>query len=188
MEEDHTTKQDVMSPHAPLLRKRPRYIIPAVILVALALCAVLAYRQIERTLSPCKYQPASMRNPPVPAEAEQVAAGTYDAPHIFDESEGAYKGVHKELHYETISALEDVYTFYKASLSRDGWSDDIAYDGTTKIPNLVQFTSTSMSATFHWSCGFEGPSIFAVNWIRASVLDSGKTHVSLNYEYIDYDP
>lgn len=177
-----------MSTPVPAPRKRLRYIIPAVILVALSLCAVLAYRQIDRTLSPCKYQPASMRNPPVPMGAEQVAAGTYNAPHIFDESEGVYKGVHKELHFETTSALEEVYTFYKTSLLRDGWSNEEAYPGNTHLPGGVQLTPAAASATFHWTCGFEGQSIFAVDWLRASVLDSGKTHVSLNYEYIDYVP
>ena len=190
MQEDPSPGQEVIPPPPPptLPRKRPRYIIPLLVLVALALCAVLAYRQIERTLSPCKYPPESVSNPPVPAGAEQVATGTYDAPHVFGESEGAHKGFHKELHFEITSSLDEVYTFYKASLPRDGWSDNKAYAGTTELPGPVQFTPTTMSVTFHWACGLEGPSIFAVNWIRASVLDSGKTHVSLNYEYIDYGP
>jgi hypothetical protein len=179
MQEDHAPEQEAVSPLAP--RRRPRYIIPAVILVALALCAVLAYRQLGPIFSPCNYQPDSVRNPPLPPGAEQVGAGAYNAQITFTQS----GGVHKELHFDTASAPQDVYAFYNTSLSRDQWSNGEAYPGYTYLPGLLQFTPSAVSGTFYWGCGLESKGVWAINWFRAWILDSGKTHVILNYEYID---
>ena len=180
MQEDPTSEQEAVSPPPPAPSKRLRYIVPAVILVALALCAVLAYRQLDRIFSPCNYQPDSVRNPPLPPGAEQIGTGTYNAPITFTQS----GGVHKELHFDTASPPQEVYAFYNVSLLNDTWSNGEANPGYTHLPGLLQFTPTAVSATFYWGCGFESKGVWAINWFRAWVLDSGKTHVTLNYEYI----
>lgn len=153
--------------NTPVFKKRYLYLI-VLLVVILGLCAAGGVLLVPK--DSCSPGPASLRNPPLPSGAEQIINSPSNS--TYNEF---YEG--KRIEFQTIAKPTDVYTFYQQSLSRDGWDGRL-------WPNQP---SDTVDAQFTWSCALPSmlPSLSIYGELRfhAAVSASGKTLVTLNYQY-----
>ncbi len=140
----------------------------AVALGILGLCGRLVIKGVGGTCFDGR--PESIANPPVLANAEQIEFGKSS----FEPDKG-YIG--KLTQFQTSDSPKTVYTFYLASLGKDAWYEDHAQH-VMNVPNIAE-------AKFDWECTtLESTQEIAMLWLHAETIDSGKTVVTLNYEYV----
>lgn len=113
----------------------------------------------------CFKRPDSLSSPPTLPSAERIEFGKSS----FEPQEG-FEG--KLTQFETNDSPDSVYEFYDRSLAKDGWSEDPAQH-VTPGPNRID-------AKFIWYCRGNYVSIL---WFHSEVIASGKTVVTLNYEF-----
>jgi hypothetical protein len=113
--------------------------------------------------------PASIYNPPIYPNAQQVTVGEQEAT-MFE------KG--KRITFQTPDNPDAVYVFYRDTLLADDWMETQSYHG--EEPGYA-------TAEFEWyRAGIDSPSRLAILKMNVIVDDTGKSNVTLNLEY--YSP
>ncbi len=150
--------------------KKRSFVVPLSLIIALGILGLCGWfvviQPIGKTL--CLIRPDSLRNPPILPNAKNIQFGKSS----FTPQQG---DVGKLVQFETSDSPASIYDFYQQSLAKDGWSEDSAQYVTTG-PGRID-------AKFDWACGLESENYFSTLWFHSEVVASGKTVVTLNFEY-----
>jgi hypothetical protein len=138
--------------------------------ITLVIVGLCGWFTIKPILGTCvDTWPESLNNPPVMPNAEQVEFGKSS----YEPREG-YIG--KLTQFQISGSPNDTYTFYLTTLGQDGWFED-PNQQVMPNPNLAE-------AKFNWQCTtMSSHQQIASLWLHAEVIPSGKTVVTLNYDY-----
>lgn len=158
------------------MRERSHIVIISVISIVALLgvfgaCGWFAF--IKPALGTCNDSwPKSISDPPVMPSAEQVEFGKSSY-----EPQGGNIG--KLAQFQTTDRPFAVYTYYSKTLGQDGWREDPRQQ-VLRTPDLAE-------AKFNWECTtLENTQQPASLWLHAEVIPTGKTMVTLNYDYVPH--
>ncbi len=156
---------------ATVMKKRSSFVVPLSLMITLGILGLCGWFVVIQPIGKalCLIRPDSLRNPPILPNAKNIQFGKSS----FTPQQG---DVGKLVQFETSDSPASVYKFYAASLGQDGWLEDDAQYVTTD-PGRID-------AKFDWLCSLESANYFATLWFHSEVVTSGKTVVTLNFEYV----